>query len=93
LTRQPVAQPVLGDRQHVDIPRLQPDFFVQLAVERIFGRFAATHAALGKLPPTAVAATAEQYVAAVPHQHDADVGAKPLTVDVVAHCRVKCRRG
>jgi hypothetical protein len=40
---------------------------------------------LRELPTTPVTPTTQEQLAVVPHQHDADVGAKSLAVDVVAH--------
>ena len=64
---------------------LEPDFLVQFAEERVLGPLIALHATLRKLPAAAVAPTAEEQLAAVAHQDDADIGAKALAVDVVAH--------
>ena len=58
---------------------------MQFPEQRLFGRFLALHAALGELPAAAVAATAEEYLAAVADQHDPDVGAKSLGVDEIGH--------
>src|SRR5438874_2145750 len=48
------------------------------------GRPCGAHPALGKLPAAPAGAAAEEHLIAV-HQHDADVAAKTVRIDDVAH--------
>ena len=45
-----VAQPALGTLENFYIVRLEPDLFVELAIECILNGLAVIYAALGKLP-------------------------------------------
>ena len=91
LARQTVAQPTARHTEHFDLRRLQADFFEQLTVHRLLGALAAPNATLRKLPTFAAGATTEKHAPEIVAQHDADVGAKTLVVDVVGHARVACR--
>ena len=50
VVRDVVAQPVARAPDDAHVLRLQPDFFVQFAQHRLFGRLAALDSALRKLP-------------------------------------------
>src|SRR5882672_9099529 len=73
------------------MPTLEPDLFLQFAIQRLFDRLALAYATLRKLPATAAGSLAEEYLAIAAHQQDADIGAKTLGVDPVAH--VECFTG
>ena len=59
---------------------------MQLPEHRLFRRFAGVHAALRELPAPFADTTAEQQLALVVGEDDADVGAESLCVNtIVAH--------
>jgi hypothetical protein len=64
---------------------LQPDLFLQLAIQRCFRRFVLSNAALGKLPPSPAGTPAEKYLAIIANQDDPDIRAKAVCIDRIGH--------
>ena len=93
LGRQAVAEPVAGAGDEFNVAALEPDFLVQFAIKGRFRLLVAQDAALGKLPATPIPPTAQEQFTTVTHQDYADVGAKSLVVDVIAHglCKIPLR--
>jgi len=60
---------------------------MQLAIQGFLECLAGPNSPLRKLPTPPAAASAEQDLAAVAHQDDADVGPKPLGVYGIRHAR------
>ena len=84
--RQAVAQPAAGAPDQIDIRlRESPISSSSSRYSGLLERLARAHPALGKLPAAAAGLAAEKHLAAVPHQDDADVCAKTVRVDDVAH--------
>jgi iron complex transport system permease protein len=65
--------------------RLEADFFLELAKQRVLHGLALAHTALRKLPAARARALTKEYLTAVTHQDDADVGSISLRIDPVAH--------
>src|SRR5271170_979947 len=63
--------------------RFQADFLPEFAKQRRLDLFAAIDSALRKLPAAAPEAAAQEHFARPAGQHDADVGAKTVSVDVI----------
>ena len=64
----------------------QPDFFLELAEHRFLYGFTGLHAALRKLPAPIADSAAQQELAGVVGEYDADVGAEAFGIYlVVAH--------
>lgn len=59
-----------------------------LAKQRLFGRFALLHAALGELPAAAAGSAAKENLAVGAHQDDSDVGAKAVCIDEIVHGKI-----
>ena len=85
LARQAVTQPVTRPGDEFDVVAFEADLLVQFAEQRVVGQLVMPDPALRELPATAIATSAQKQGAVCPHQHDADVGAEALAVDVVAH--------
>ena len=64
-------------------PGSQADFLGELPVQRLLGALAAADAALRKLPAARAGAAAQEYLAVVVHDHDADIGPVAFVVDVI----------
>src|SRR3990167_4799625 len=78
---QTVAQPALSLREDLHMRGLQPDLFVQLAIERIARGFTAVDTALGKLPSVVADAFGPEHAAVRVADHDAHIGAEAVLVD------------
>ena len=89
--RQPVSQPIRGHPEHLDISRPKADLLTELAEHRLLEGLAEADTPLRELPSLAADTLAEEHAAAFLHQHDADVGAEAVAVDMVAHARVAWR--
>ena len=83
LRRQAIAQPAprAGDDFH--LVRAQADLLRELAVQRLFGPLAAADPALRELPAARGHAPADEDLAVVVHQDDADVRPVAVGIDVV----------
>ena len=58
---------------------------MQFPEQRVLGRLVPLYAALRELPAATIAARAQKHFLLAAQQDDADVGAKTLGVDIVAH--------
>ncbi|MNJ63858.1 hypothetical protein D3C77_597830 [compost metagenome] len=79
--RQTIAQPATGAGEDVHIPLFQPDFLVQFAVQRFFGRLARVDATLRKLPGVLVDPPRPQHLSDIIGEDDADIRAKTIGID------------
>ena len=82
---QTVPQPAGGAADKFDVIPRHPDFFVQLAVSSVVEPLTEADTALGKLPTPSAGAAPEKNVALAAHQNDANVRAKAVCIDDVAH--------
>src|SRR4029077_12546336 len=82
--RQPVTQPAVGVADEFHAGGGETDLLIELAVQGLLGPLSGAHPALGKLPAAPAGAAAEEHTIAV-HQDDADVAAKTVRIDDIAH--------
>ena len=80
-----VPQPAGGAADKFDVISRHSDFFVELAVGRVFEPLADAHTALRKLPTPAAGTASEKNIPLAAHQDDANVRAEAVCVNDVAH--------
>ena len=76
-----IAQPVAGASHDLDMLLPQPDFLLQFAIHRLFGRLAIFNAPLRELPRVLAHPLAPPNLVMSVQEDDADVGAEPFTVE------------
>src|ERR1700722_4358629 len=83
--RQTVPQPAIGAANKFDVIPRHSDFFVEFTVGGILEPLTGTNTALRKLPTPATRAASKKNFALVAHQDNANVRAKTVCIDDVAH--------
>src|SRR5258706_12081912 len=76
-----VAQPVAGAAEDAHVRGLEADLLLELAVHRLFRRFARFDASLGELPRVLVDSLAPEQVVVGVQEQDAHVGTVAVSVE------------